>query len=382
MKLKIILNILILLLSAAITFGQVTVTPSSGGTELVRSTAQDGHLNVYTTLGDITIAETLDDDFKQSQSNATLILTAPTNWVFEAGVGSINYSAGNDITAHSLNVTATTITYTFTVANGNAGMDSFDTVAISGIRVQAETFTIPDSVSILRSSANAGSGTITGITNDITNFGYLSLDPDSPMPVELVSFTADVYRSNVILNWSTATEVNNYGFEVQRSVVDNEWEVIGFVEGHGNSNSPKDYEYIDDLSTLPEYHQFEEVAYRLKQIDTDGTFEYYGLSASADLSTVTDIHDDAFPVSFELYQNYPNPFNPSSTIKFGLPVAGNTLLEVYNSLGQKVATLIDREMSAGYHEVVWNASEFTSGIYLYKITAENFTDIKKMMLVK
>jgi len=88
------------------------------------------------------------------------------------------------------------------------------------------------------------------------------------------------------------------------------------------------------------------------------------------------------PKEYTLYQNYPNPFNPSTVIRFALPEAGNVVLEIYNILGQRVARLVNEEMNAGYHEVNFNAQNLASGIYIYRIVAKGFVDVKKMILLK
>jgi len=142
--------------------------------------------------------------------------------------------------------------------------------------------------------------------------------------------------------------------------------MIGLVEGHGNSNSPKDYSFIDKNVAGGKY------SYRLKQIDTDGQFEY---------SKVIEI-DLGSPAKFELSQNYPNPFNPVTTIKFLLKESGNIKLTVYNLIGEQVAILVDEFKEKGVHTVNFNASELTSGVYVYKIEAEGFNQSRKMILAK
>ncbi|MCB9250182.1 MAG: T9SS type A sorting domain-containing protein, partial [Ignavibacteriales bacterium] len=209
------------------------------------------------------------------------------------------------------------------------------------------------------------------------------------LPVELLSFSVSLFEgTKTRLKWQTATEVNNYGFEIEKqfldakasfSVIDipsedGEWKKIGFVQGHGNSNSPKYYSFTDHKINSGKY------AYRLKQIDIDGKFEY---------SDIVEI-DLGLPTEFSLSQNYPNPFNPTTSIKFNLPTDSNVKLSVFNVLGEEVAELINNNLQTGYHSVEFNASELNSGVYFYKIEAgdpsagsgHGFVQIRKMMLLK
>jgi len=203
----------------------------------------------------------------------------------------------------------------------------------------------------------------------------------SPLPAEIVSFTSDKIGNGVVLNWNTATEVNNYGFEIERQTVEtlratsNEWEKVGFVEGHGNSNSPKNYSFFDNLLNQ---NLSSNINYRLKQIDNDGHFEY----------------SDEISVAFEqvlknsIEQNHPNPFNPSTTLNYS--IADNSLvkIEIYNLLGQMIAELINSEQISGNHSVTWNASGLSSGVYFarFSVTSINskatFSDSKKLILMK
>jgi hypothetical protein len=187
----------------------------------------------------------------------------------------------------------------------------------------------------------------------------------SPLPVELITFAATVRGSSVILKWETETEVSNYGFEIERSVNDN-WGTIGFVEGHGNSNSPKDYLFIDN--NLVGSSKFK---YRLKQIDNDGKYEYSD-----------EIEVEVIPTVFALYQNYPNPFNPSTKIKVQFPQTTQVRLAVYNMLGELVSELANGEYSSGVHEFGFNAEGLASGIYVYRVESPNFIDTKKMVLLR
>lgn len=218
-----------------------------------------------------------------------------------------------------------------------------------------------------------GTGTPTGSITSTVNFTTFSdfvlanaVNGSNPLPVELASFTAKILKNQgVQLNWKTETEVNNYGFEVHRLEKNNNWLKIGFVEGNGNSNTPKEYSFTDKV-TGGKY------SYRLKQIDNDGKFEF---------SRLIEVSIE-MPTKFELDQNYPNPFNPVTTISFSLPEAVKVSLTVYNLLGQQVAELVNELKEAGEYSVQFDAAELNSGVYIYKITAGNFSETRKMMLLK
>ena len=215
---------------------------------------------------------------------------------------------------------------------------------------------------------------------------WMYVNYNNVVPVELKSFTASVleYEKAIQLNWTTATETNNSGFEINRKKLEArsqelEWEKIGFVPGFGTTTEPKSYSFIDDLSLTPNLTHT--LRYRLKQIDFDGSFEY---------SNEIEVEVDFTPKEFVLYQNYPNPFNPTTTIKYEIPSV--TLrqaqsdimvsLKVYDVIGNEVATLINEEKQAGIYEVEFDASSLSSGMYLYKIQAGTFVQTKKMILVK
>ncbi len=191
---------------------------------------------------------------------------------------------------------------------------------------------------------------------------------NGPLPVELSSFSALVNGNSVKLQWGTETETNNFGFSIQRAsgAANNDWQEIGFVNGHGNSTSPKKYFYVDESPTSVI------IKYRLKQVDLDGTFEY---------SKVIEVNMQ-IPDKYQLYQNFPNPFNPSTTIKFDLPEPGRVKLSIYNILGEEVAVLIDSEKEAGYHAVAFDGSRYASGLYIYRLKTDSHTGVKKMFFLK
>lgn len=210
----------------------------------------------------------------------------------------------------------------------------------------------------------------TGDTGHVAKWSVI-LVTDGQIPVELSSFAANVSGRNVELNWTTATETNNSGFEIQRKIQGGEFASIGFVEGLGNSLSAQSYRFVDKNADPGSY------TYRLKQIDHDGSFEYSN-EIEVDITN---------PKEFALAQNYPNPFNPSTKIDFSLAVDAKVVIEVYDAVGQLVTTLVNKDLSAGSHQVNFDASVFNSGLYIYKMTAtgkngENFSSVRKMMLMK
>ena len=189
----------------------------------------------------------------------------------------------------------------------------------------------------------------------------------SPVPVELTSFAASAQNNTVRLSWKTQSELNNKEFMVERSFGSENWETIGSVKGAGTTTETNSYGFVDrDITVSGTYY------YRLKQVDFSGKYEY---------SDVIEV-SVKLPSEFRLSQNYPNPFNPDTRIAYSIPSSGNIKLAVYNILGQKVADLVNGFVEAGKHSVIFKAGNLTSGIYFYKIEADNFVSVKKMMLIK
>jgi Secretion system C-terminal sorting domain len=199
-----------------------------------------------------------------------------------------------------------------------------------------------------------------------------SFQMGTALPVELTSFIAFAYNKSVKLNWRTETEVNNHGFDIERRVKgeykdeNSGWAKVGFIAGNGNSNKPINYSYTDNI-----INKGTELQYRLKQINKDGVFKY-----------TTSINVTSFPSVYVLSQNYPNPFNPNTVISYSFPSASNVKLIVYNTLGQTVIVLENGFKNAGNYSVNFNAAELPSGIYFYKLEAGEFSQIRKMILLK
>ena len=195
------------------------------------------------------------------------------------------------------------------------------------------------------------------------------------VPVELISFTAELHDKNVLLKWTTGSEKNNRGFSIERLVLSQHfpvgsWKSIGFVDGKGTKTTPSDYQFIDanakELNTNL-------IKYRLQQIDFDGTSTNTG-EVEAWLNTIPD--------KFHLGQNFPNPFNPSTRIQYQVSSIAPVTLKVYDILGNEVAILVNEKKSPGTYELTWNAVGLPSGIYFYKLVADNFSSIKRMILLR
>jgi hypothetical protein len=206
----------------------------------------------------------------------------------------------------------------------------------------------------------------------IADFSYWTLgDANNPIPVELTSFSATSDGRFVTLNWVTATEVNNQGWNIEKRIKNSEdnfgeWSVAGFVNGVGNATESVSYSFIDKNVTSGI------LQYRLKQIDFDGTFNF---------GQIVEVEING-PVEFAMFQNYPNPFNPETMIRFELPMAAFVNLTIYNAVGETVATLVNEQMESGVYLKSFNASKYPSGVYIYRLNAGGQIFTKKMSLIK
>ncbi|MDP2362525.1 MAG: C25 family cysteine peptidase, partial [Ignavibacteria bacterium] len=324
-----------------------------------------------------------------------------TNWQIYPGTGSLTFQIvlkSNDrimFYYNNLNATLTSATVGIENGAGNDGLQvAYNAVYLANqlavmLSADPEWLTINNYSGIIYSGNSVNIGLM--INTDGLDLGNYSMDMEittndpvhslmvipitmtinNAVPVELVSFNAELVDGNVILNWSTTTESNNNGFQIERKVRSSQssvgnWENKGFVNGRGTTTEKTFYTYKDKNEKPGTY------LYRLKQIDFDGTFSY---------SNEIEVEVTG-PKDFALYQNYPNPFNPSTKIKFALPVKTNLSLNVYNTLGERVAEIFKGEMEEGYHEMMFNASGLSSGIYFYKMESENFNSTKKLLLLK
>ena len=295
------------------------------------------------------------------------------------GAGTIQYCYSKGSVIYTDATNPTTSGFVGTNNSGSYTANFFDqttSVQTSGMGATAKTTAEMKTNTTFLSAG--WDDTIWNIGDGINN-GYPYLDwqnpSGTPLPVELTSFSASTIGSTVKLSWNTATEINNYGFEVERKVgslqstVGN-YEKIGFVNGNGNSNSPKDYSFVDDNVSAGKY------SYRLKQIDNDGQFEY-SKTIEVDFNGVK---------NFELSQNYPNPFNPSTSIQYAIGSRQFVSLKIFNLLGKEVTTLVNEYREAGSYEINFDASSASgglpSGVYIYKLQAGDYIQTRKMTLIK
>ena len=260
----------------------------------------------------------------------------------------VRYTTDNWVSSGFVQATGADIVWSAVIpGSGNTGM------AGNEFYVMTTTVATPN-------HANADLQTINSSTNNGLNY---------PLPVELTSFTAKVSVNGIVnLNWETATEVSNYGFEIERKSISSDWSKIAFVEGHGTTNSPKYYTYSDKPAV------YGKITYRLKQIDNNGMFEY---------SPEVEVLVENLPNGFVLEQNYPNPFNPETSIRFVLKKDTKATLKVYNTLGTEIATLFDGTAEAGrYYDVKFGGSDLATGFYIYRLVAGDYVSVKKMLLMK
>lgn len=238
---------------------------------------------------------------------------------------------------------------------------------------------------VIRFTDSLSSITWTSLTNENWNGFTIGTYGIATLPVELVSFTGIISGNQVTLKWQTATETNNYGWEVENQRMEtealegsrsndpsrasgsrSEWEKVGFVAGKGTTTEPQSYVF-----EFPVTRNSSPVIFRIKQIDLDGTASYSKILA---LNSV--------PATFGLYQNYPNPFNPSTTISYFIPEKGFVKLTLFDVLGREITTLVNQEKEAGLDAVTLDARLLSAGTYYYSMTFNGKTETRSMVLVK
>ncbi|MCX6157088.1 MAG: T9SS type A sorting domain-containing protein [Ignavibacteriae bacterium] len=223
-------------------------------------------------------------------------------------------------------------------------------------------------------AGNASTGTTTrAMTISTTHYSkWVVASTNSPLPVSLSSFTSSVKNNSVTLNWSTISEINNKGFEIERTEAGiNDYAKVGFVDGKGTTNQVSNYSFSDSKLNSGKY------SYRIKQVDFNGNFEYFSLNSGIEIGA---------PKKFTLSQNYPNPFNPSTKIDYEIPADSKVNIVIYDISGKEVQQIVNEYHKAGYYTAQFNASQLSSGTYFYKLSVNNTTGTevltKKMTLIK
>jgi hypothetical protein len=303
---------------------------------------------------------------KAGYLNTLATFSAPTyNWAME-----MYFDANGSIRVNPSGAVPVTLANAWTAGQWHlvehvVDLDAnFGQVYFNGVMIQSQQYTLGAYTTAvpLTLAANDFFG---ATANDVMYIDDYSVEDLTVVPVELTSFAVSTDNRNVNLSWSTATELNNSGFQIERST-GNEYEVVGFVAGHGTTTEVQNYSFRDQNVNAGSY------SYRLKQIDFDGTFEY---SNTIEVEVIG-------IVEFALDQNYPNPFNPTTTINFSLAEPTFVKLAIYNLLGEEVEVLKNEYMNAGSFNITFDASSLPSGMYLYKVETAQFSSVRKMMLMK
>ncbi|HRI46876.1 MAG TPA: T9SS type A sorting domain-containing protein [Ignavibacteriaceae bacterium] len=307
-----------------------------------------------------------------SSSNVNVVISGPTQLTPNQMAEYTLTVSGGPLVAAGTNIAASVGTLTAGTGMQKIGDELTHTSpkqAVDGIVTFTFNYTAPATPQTITlygagNSVNLNGGNDGDQWNFATNF---SVEVSNVIPVELTSFTSQVVVNDVILNWATASETNNAGFNVERKGSSAEWTNVGFITGNGTTSELSNYSYADRNLSNGTYN------YRLKQIDLDGSSKYYNLNSEIDINS---------PNSFELSQNYPNPFNPSTVINFRLEKDEAVTLKIYDISGKEIAQLVNSEMKAGNHSIVFDASSLSSGTYLYELISGNQKAIKKLILIK
>jgi hypothetical protein len=237
------------------------------------------------------------------------------------------------------------------------------------------------------SSAATGasiSGDAVSFTSVSLADGYYALgaQSDASLPVELTSFEVlDTRANGITLHWITESEINNLGFILDRRTPTIDWiEIASFVthtelQGQGSVSHQTIYTYSDNTVTDDETYD-----YRIADVDYDGNKEYHSM-------TVMGVSPASIPSTYVLHQNYPNPFNPITTLSYGLQEDALVNITIYDMMGRQTRTLINNQQAAGYKSIQWNATNdagqpVSAGLYFYTIQAGDYSQTRKMVLLK
>ena len=354
--------------------------PAPEHTPRIFKTTDKGYTWSVIDIPDATTQDKLTISF-QSETTGMMIIFSPSRAIVEKTTdGGLTWSEVPEpygcVPMNVSYVPGTTAAYVITGDAGFYGYSGGSAYTLDG----GNTWTTLDNGNYLFLnfiSDNVGWGTPWG-TNEV----YKYVGPPMPIPVELTSFTASVNGNYVSLNWATSTETNNKGFEVERSQKpaggevspeggpnvksQMEWEKVGFVKGNGTTTEEQNYSFTD--KEVPEGSH----VYRLKQIDLNGAVNY-SEEVNIEVKSV---------YTYYLNQNYPNPFNPTTTIKFGLKKKSNVRIDVFNSIGETVKTILNEERDPGNYTINFNAADLPSGVYIYRIESGNFLQTRKMILLR
>lgn len=262
--------------------------------------------------------------------------------------------------------------------------DRFDMILYSkAVKDTGGIYFIPSSLTPYGNDGNHYNDSInkqpnTAVSVDVANSLHYAADhlpvlaklvfSTNGLPVEVSYFNAQQRNNSITLVWKTATEHDNYGFEIERRNTNTEWTSIGFVQGAGNSNAPLQYMFTD----YPTYSTNNYFFYRLKQIDRSGGYKY--------LEQI-EVNNSTFS-KYVLNQNYPNPANPSTTISFVIPIAEHTKLQIVDITGKIIQTLINEQKEAGAYYYLFDGSHFSTGTYFIELEAGSFRQTKKMLFIK
>lgn len=327
----------------------------------------EGNYRLYGTSGTITTTRTLSNISAQNVGGLGATITTSANMGSTTITRGHNTQGSNSSISRYYDITPTTntglnATFVFSYNDNELNWNKESDLKLFKSTNGGTNWTAQST-----STVNTTDNTIT--QSGIDGFSrWTAADYNSPMPVELVSFTSTANERNVKLNWQTCKEINNKGFEIERKTNESNWVQIGYVDGKGNTNEITNYTFNDIKLISGKY------SYRLKQIDINGNFTYHNLNGAVEIG---------LPSKFNLSQNYPNPFNPITKIDFELPVNGNVDLRVYDVTGKEILNIINNKFyNAGFYTITLEAGNLSSGIYIYRISTGKFIATKKMIVLK